>query len=65
MTNSPLCILTLPCKKNEVKNEVLKYLGGEIALLAEFNEFHALDILFSVMSVGKKVLVDYFDHVFC
>ena len=39
---------------NEENNEVLKYLGEDIALKALFNEFHVLGILFSVMSVGKK-----------
>ena len=45
-------------------SEVLKYLGDDIALKVDFSELHTLGILFSVMSVGKKIQVDYFDHVF-
>ena len=44
----------LSSEMNEENNDVLKYLEEDIALYAEFNEFHALGILFSVMSVGKK-----------
>ena len=39
---------------NEEEKEVLKNLGGEIALFAEFNEFHIFGLLLSVISVEKK-----------
>ena len=38
---------------NDENNEVLKYWGEDIGLLVDFNEFHALGILLSVMSVGR------------
>ena len=41
-------------KMNEEEKEVLKNLGGEIALFAEFNEFHIFGLLLSVISVEKK-----------
>ena len=35
---------TVYSEMNEVNKEALQYLGGEIALHAEFIEFHALGI---------------------
>ena len=50
---------------NEENKEAFKNLGGEIALKAALNEFYTLGIIFSVMSVGKKILVNYFRHIYC
>ena len=47
---------TLWFRNEEENNEVLKYLWEDIALYyAVLNEFHVLGILFSVMSVEKKI----------
>ena len=51
---------------NDENKEILKYFGGEIALYAELIEIHTFGILLSVISFGKKrILVDYFGHIFC
>ena len=39
---------------NDENKEILKYLGGEIALYTESIEFHTFGILLSVISFGKK-----------
>ena len=64
---------------NEENKEVLKVLGRRNNFKAEFNEFHALGILFmlcrdnididlyiwSFVYCNKKVMINQIDHIFC